>query len=119
MDPIPELTLWLDHLFPPSEGARPRADSALPTPAPAAMPAEAAAADPEAVATEARWAVQTANDTLRERQIGLRFVQDDDIGRHVMQLVDEATGDVLRQIPSEEAVRLARALTGLLVNGKA
>ena len=32
---------------------------------------------------------------------------------------DEATGDVLRQIPSEEAVRLARALTGLLVNGKA
>ncbi len=120
MDPIPELSLWLNHLFPPPEGSRPRAASALPAESARALPAtEAPPPDPETDATEARWAFEAANDTLRERHIGLRFVPDKDLGRHIMQLVDEATGDVLRQIPSEDAVRLARALTGLLVNGKA
>lgn len=122
MDPIPDLTVWLNHVFPPPEATRPRAVLALPGGETAAPPRKTAAqtdADNRSAATEARWVVESANATLAERNIGLRFVQNEVIGHHVMQLVDEATGDVLRQIPSEEAVRLARALTGLLVNGNA
>ncbi|ULQ45621.1 flagellar protein FlaG [Flagellatimonas centrodinii] len=122
MDPIPDLTVWLNHVFPPPEATRPRAVSALSGDASGMVPHRTAAqteADNRSAATEARWVVEAANTSLAERNIGLRFVQDEAIGHHVMQLIDEATGDVLRQIPSEEAVRLARALTGLLVNGNA
>ncbi|HRK56852.1 MAG TPA: flagellar protein FlaG [Burkholderiaceae bacterium] len=36
----------------------------------------------------------------------------DDLGRSVFKLIDSTTGEVLRQIPSEEALAVARALAG-------
>ena len=52
----------------------------------------------------------------------LQFSVDEDTGRTVVSVIDSETRQVVRQIPSEEVMRMARALDrmqGLLVNGKA
>jgi flagellar protein FlaG len=43
----------------------------------------------------------------------LQFSVDQDSGSVVVKVVDRGTGDVLRQIPAEEMLKLARTLTGL------
>ena len=43
----------------------------------------------------------------------LEFRVDDDSGRHVVTVSDKLSGDVIRQIPSEEVLRLARNLSEL------
>lgn len=43
----------------------------------------------------------------------LRFETDRDTGQSVISVVDHATGTVIRQIPSEEELRLAKVLTKL------
>ena len=51
----------------------------------------------------------------------LQFSIDDDSGRTVVKVVDRQTEEVLRQIPSEEMLDIARALgklKGLLVEQK-
>ena len=56
----------------------------------------------------------------------LQFTINEDIGRVVVTVVDRTTGDVIRQIPQEEVVRLAERLaeqgsdqaSGLLINTK-
>lgn len=52
----------------------------------------------------------------------LQFSVDDDTGRIIVSVIDAETRQVVRQIPSEDVMRLARSLDrmqGLLVNGKA
>ncbi|QEL64400.1 flagellar protein [Oryzomicrobium terrae] len=52
----------------------------------------------------------------------LSFQVDDDTGEMVVKVVDATTKDVIRQIPSEEMLAIAKALDriqGLLVNQKA
>jgi hypothetical protein len=41
---------------------------------------------------------------------GLRFRLDQDAGRVVVSIIDSESGSVLRQIPSEAALRVARSL---------
>lgn len=59
-------------------------------------------------------AVQRAASELEahfaERQPALNFRVDDDTGALVVSLIDPDSGEVLRQIPAEEALRMARAL---------
>jgi len=43
----------------------------------------------------------------------LQFSVDDKSGRHVVTVTDKLSGDVIRQIPSEEVLRLARNLSEL------
>lgn len=43
----------------------------------------------------------------------LQFSVDEDSGRHVVTVSDKLSGDVIRQIPSEEVLRLARNLSDL------
>ncbi|HRQ59072.1 MAG TPA: flagellar protein FlaG, partial [Azoarcus taiwanensis] len=48
----------------------------------------------------------------------LRFTIDDDTGRTVVKIVDKETDEVIKQIPSEEMLRISRALDtlqGLLI----
>lgn len=59
---------------------------------------------------EVRRAAAQANEALRQRTSELSFEFDDEIGRIVVKLVDTSTHEVLRQIPSEEMVQIARAL---------
>jgi flagellar protein FlaG len=43
----------------------------------------------------------------------LQFSVDEDSGRQVVRVTDQLSGDVIRQIPSEEVLRLARNLSEL------
>lgn len=52
----------------------------------------------------------------------LQFSVDGDTGKTVIRVVDSATKEVIRQIPGEEVLAIARAmdrLQGLLLKGKA
>jgi flagellar protein FlaG len=61
-------------------------------------------------------------DMLSTMRKGLKFSVDDDSGRQVISVKDIASGDLIRQIPSEEALNLAEKLsefTGLLTKTEA
>lgn len=63
--------------------------------------------------------VQTAIDVVAN---DLRFSIDEDTGRTLIKIVDRETDEVIKQIPSEEFLRIARALDkfqGLLVKQEA
>lgn len=57
-------------------------------------------------------AVKEVNASLESRSIGLRFHVDEDLGRVIVKVVDRESGDVIRQIPTEEVVRIAKVLQG-------
>jgi flagellar protein FlaG len=50
------------------------------------------------------------NDYVQQTRSDLRFEMDDQSGHVVIQLVDADSGEVLRQIPGEAALRVARHL---------
>ncbi len=73
----------------------------------------------EATATQIEHAVREANASLQSRSVGLQFELDRDADKVIVKVVDRASGEVIRQIPTEEVVRIAKALgeaTGLLVS---
>lgn len=86
--------------------------------APAPVPLSATAARGPAIEEEvAPVAIQTLDAAVRElssyvaqNAAELSFRVDDDSGRVVVSVVDSRDGTVLRQMPTEEALRIARAL---------
>lgn len=67
-------------------------------------------------------AVETLNDFTGLVAQDVRFSVDEDSGRTLVTVVDTLTQEVLRQIPSKEALSLARSLDkmqGLLIHEKA
>lgn len=80
--------------------------------APAPAPAEAAVLEAAAAATQA----------VRSLASSLEFSVDRQTGKTIVRVIDTATHEVIRQIPSEEMLAIARALDhlqGLLVHGTA
>lgn len=71
-------------------------------------PAEAAAdaAGPQ----QTDNAVKEINQALKTLSTSLRFEVDDESGHTLVKVVDQDSGEVLRQIPSEATVRIARSL---------
>ncbi|WP_066741997.1 flagellar protein FlaG [Cupriavidus sp. D384] len=64
-------------------------------------------------------AVEELVDVLKTTSIGLRFEIDDTTHRVITKVVDKETGELIRQLPSEEVLRFARAidkLQGLFVS---
>ncbi|MEM9620774.1 MAG: flagellar protein FlaG [Pseudomonadota bacterium] len=55
-------------------------------------------------------AVEQLNDYVQSLQRDLRFSVDEKLGRAVVHVVDGNTQEVIRQIPNETALRLARNL---------
>ncbi|MCS6945810.1 MAG: flagellar protein FlaG [Sutterellaceae bacterium] len=55
-------------------------------------------------------ALAEANRALAGRGSELTFEMDAESGRIIVKLIDKDTGEVLRQIPSPEMLRIARAL---------
>lgn len=83
-----------------------------------------AAADVIARAEQAAAAAADANRRLAEKGSQLTIEFDDSLGRAIFKIVDATTGDVVRQIPSEQVLAIARALSrdesrGLLLRGDA
>lgn len=98
----------------------------------AALPAQAAAAvQTEAAVTQAaavpsteqlQEAIKSINRTLKGVNQDLEFSIDSDTRRTILKVVDQQTGEVIRQLPSEEALEIAKALDrlqGLLLSDKA
>jgi flagellar protein FlaG len=96
----------------------------LDRPAPEARAQSAAVTAPQAAPQPAQveHAVQSANQFLRQKSENLEFSVDEGSGHTVTRLVDKETNTVLRQIPSQEMLDIARALDrvqGLLLKLKA
>ena len=71
---------------------------------------------------QVKQAVQEIQGTVDNLAHNLRFSIDEDTGKTIIKVMDVHTEEVIRQIPSEEAVEIARTLDkvqGLLFNGKA
>lgn len=99
MNPI-DAPIALDLRLRESAGgaAKPKKNS---VPAPAAPPPEAP--EHEAVADDAPPAPAAAG-------LNLKFSTDEATGKSVVALVDPVDGRVLRQMPSEEAIKVAEAI---------
>jgi flagellar protein FlaG len=97
------------------------ASGAAPKAAPAAAAGPAGTPEPSAAAVGA--AVRNINQTMRALSQGLEFsIDDGDARRVIVKVVDQQTKEVIRQIPSAEALEIAKALDrvqGLLIRQKA
>lgn len=73
-------------------------------------------------AEQLKQAVQKIQGTVNNLAQNLQFSIDEDTGKTIIKVMDVHTEEVIRQIPTEEAVEIARTLDkvqGLLFNGKA
>ena len=55
-------------------------------------------------------AVVELNDYIQSVNRGLEFSVDEDSGRSIIKVVDSETGDIIRQMPSEEILNIAQFL---------
>lgn len=111
--------------------AIPAKDSSAWMQAPAGQAAGTAASTPvdasaeqveEATPAQIESAVREINTSLQARSISLRFEVDEDTDKLIVKVVDAANGEVIRQIPNEEVVRIAKVMgkaPGLLMNEQA
>ncbi|HEV8501478.1 MAG TPA: flagellar protein FlaG [Casimicrobiaceae bacterium] len=84
--------------------------------------ASAAPAAASASVQALKSAIMDANTALRAMNRGLEFELDPASGKLVTRLIDTSDNEVLRQIPSEEMLRIAEALDrvqGLLLEHQA
>lgn len=99
----------------PVESAKPAAPLELP--ATAVKPAaEAPSVD------KVKQATELINKTIQSMSRSLEFTVDEGSKEIVVKVVDKDTGDVIRQIPSEETLQIAKALDhlqGLIIKQKA
>ncbi len=88
----------------------------LPAPAAGASPVadtEAARKHPDGpppAEAEVQQAVERINRSLPASNQGIEFAVDADTDRVIVKVVDRETREVLRQMPSEEALEIAKAL---------
>jgi flagellar protein FlaG len=87
--------------------ARSAPDTAAQSQAPAAGGAQQGGA---ATSDRLRAAVARANQELTRSNRELAFVFDDKLGRMLVKIVDRQTNTVVRQVPSEDMLAMARAL---------
>ncbi|WP_082583930.1 flagellar protein FlaG [Noviherbaspirillum sp. Root189] len=67
-------------------------------------------------------AVKDLNKAMQTQSANLEFSVDEDSNRTIVKVIDQQTQEVLRQIPSEEALKISKALnqvSGLLIRQKA
>ena len=86
-----------------------------------AQTADAVSAVNPAVRAELQEAVGVANERLLQRGQKLDIGVDEESGTIVIRVSDQKTGEMIRQMPSEEALRITRSidrLTGILVDQK-
>jgi flagellar protein FlaG len=108
---------------PPSNAAAARApDSAPKAAAPDAAGAPASAAQLQAAGTAPRpapekqaltEAVKSINIALQDRSPGLEFSIDGDSERTVVKVIDKETQEVIRQMPSREALEIAKMIDNM------
>ena len=104
-----------------AEDAQPKpasaASAASSTPAPAATPALAAAAGAKAPLEDLQQLLEQASRHIHPEQRSLSFEIRDELGRAVVSVYDAETEELIRQIPSETAVRIAAAMREMTQQG--
>jgi flagellar protein FlaG len=70
-----------------------------------------------ATSAQLKAAVAEANQKLDQSNRELTFVFDDTLGRMLVKIVDKQTNAVVRQVPSEDMLAMARALSGSPASG--
>jgi flagellar protein FlaG len=82
-----------------------------------------AAAAPQASNEQLKKAVEEINRAMQQSGRNLQFSVDSATDRVVVRLTDTETGEVIRQIPSEETLEIARSIgqfqQGLLLKQQA
>ncbi|MBK7017127.1 MAG: flagellar protein FlaG [Sulfuritalea sp.] len=105
-------------------GSSPATESPRSAPATDAVkPQSADAANGNSTVEQVKAAVKELNRAMQHSNRALEFSVDDDTDRVVVRLKDGATGETIRQIPSEETLAIARYIAdvqqGLLLSQKA
>jgi flagellar protein FlaG len=111
------------------EGARgiPAAGGTRPVRAPAAVESSQTATAVEVARPptpeQLKEAVREINKVMRQSNRNLEFSMDDDTHRLVVRLTDTETGELIRQIPSDETLAISRSIgefqQGFLLKQKA
>mgnify|MGYP006288499865 CR=1 FL=1 len=84
-------------------------------------PAKSSAGPSRTVMDELRESLDAANKRLELSDQQIKLTVDQDTGAIVVTVTDRRTGDTVRQIPSEDALKLRQrldSLTGILVDRK-
>jgi len=105
-------------------GSAPSGGNAAPAPSTAAASSAASsqAASPPPTNEGVKQAVAAINDTIKSFTRDVEFATDSDSKSTVVKVMDNKTGEVIRQIPSEEVLTIAKALDklqGLIIRQKA
>lgn len=100
------------------------AREAVPVRNAASQAAQAAAPPPkqEVRREEVEAAAKAIQEFVKPMAQNLQFTVDPDLGATVIRVVDTATNEVIRQIPSEEMLQIAKAINsiqGLLIKQQA
>jgi flagellar protein FlaG len=79
---------------------------------------------PDAVVSQQKLneALESINKAMRDQSTNLEFEVDGESDRTIVRVVDQKTGDVIRQVPTKEAMEIAKSIDrmqSLLVNYKA
>lgn len=90
-----------------------RAAAKLAANMPKAMPSSQGSATEESGSAGLDEALRDLNGYVQNVQRNLQFNIDDDSGQTIIRVVDSETDEVIRQIPSEEVVALARHLKSM------
>ena len=77
-----------------------------------ARPAEAQAVRQQESAERVREATRDVSDYIQTVSRSLQISVDDELGSPVVQVLDTETDEVIRQIPTEEVLEIARFLRG-------
>ena len=79
-------------------------------------------AQPKASQEDMQQLVDDLSDMMSVMRKGLAFKIDESSGKNIVSVMDVDSGDIIRQIPNEEAIKLAQKLsevTGLLMKTEA
>lgn len=69
--------------------------------------------------SDLKSALDTLNDFASNNGATLNFSQDDETGKTIVKIVDKETDQLIRQIPSEEAIAISKSISkmaGLLID---
>lgn len=105
-----------------NQGPPPAAAPAGGAGAPAAEVRSPAQDAPPPSARQVQAAVKELERVVQSKASNLQFSIDDDSGHTIVKVIDSSTGDLIRQIPSQEVVDIARnidRMQALLMRQKA
>jgi flagellar protein FlaG len=106
---------------PPSAATEKPSVAVTPIAAPPSVPISSEALQP-VNGVQLAQAVGHLNQTMKTRDSGLEFSVDEESHRTVVKVVDQQTKELIRQMPSAEALEISKALErvqGMLINQKA